>query len=259
MRVRLSLAATLLCSALLFGQKPEFEFYVGYRDFMSALWTKNPSVTPGQIHQAYAAKLKKDGISEVEIQRRLRLLTTDRAQLEADRWNRFYGDTRNAETYNQSPNQFLMAFVADRRPGIALDYAMGTGRNALYLAKLGWDVYGFDHSEVAVATAQKRAKELGLKLHTAAVPDSKYEFGKERFDLIVFSWAMPVTDVKKTIDALKPGGIVLMECAVDYVGRNGMLKKFDDLRIERYEILRAVADWYDRREIEILRMVARKQ
>ena len=50
-----------------------------------------------------------------------------------------------------------------------------------------------------------------------------------------------------------------MECAVDYVGRNGMLKKFDDLRIERYEILRAVADWYDRRETEILRMVARKQ
>jgi len=37
-----------------------------------------------------------------------------------------------------------------------------------------------------------------------------------------------------------------------------MLKKFDDLRIERYEIVRGVADWYGRREIEILHLVARK-
>jgi SAM-dependent methyltransferase len=152
-----------------------------------------------------------------------------------------------------------MAFVAEKRPGVALDYAMGTGRNALYLAKLGWDVYGFDQSDVAVAMAQKRALELGLKLHTAAVPDSQYDFGKERFDLIVFSWAMPLIDAKKVVDSLKPGGYVVMECAVDYVGRNGMLKKFDDLRIERYEIVRAVADWYGRREIEVLHLVARKQ
>ena len=69
---------------------------------------------------------------------------------------------------------------------------------------------------------------------------------------------MPLVDVKKVVDALKPCGILLMECAVDYVGRNGMLKKFDDLRIERYEIVRGVADWYDRREIEILHLVATK-
>jgi SAM-dependent methyltransferase len=219
---------------------------------MSALWAENRSITPGKVHEAYAEKLQKDGVAEVEIQRRLRLLTTEQAKLEADRWNRFYQDTKNIEEYNQSPNGFLMA-------GVVLDYAMGSGRNALYLAKLGWDVHGFDQSDVAVTMAQKRADELGLKLHLSAVPDSQYEFGKERFDLIVFSWAMPLIDVKKVVDALKPGGAVLMECAVDYVGRNGMLKKFDDLRIEHYEILRAVADWYGRREIEILRMVATKQ
>ena len=65
--------------------------------------------------------------------------------------------------------------------------------------------------------------------------------------------------MKKVIDSLKPGGIVLMECGADYVGRNGMLKMFDGLLIERYEIVKAVSDWYDRRETEIIRMVARKQ
>jgi len=258
MRFRLLAAAAFLWSTLALGQKPEYDFYTDYRTFMSSLWVKNPSITPGEIHDAYAAKLKDERVSAGEIARRLRLLTTDGPQLEADRWNRYYADAKNNQEFNQAPNAFLMAFVAEKRPGVALDYAMGTGRNALYLAKLGWDVYGFDHSDVAVAAAQKRALELGLKLHTAAVPDSQYDFGKERFDLVLFSWAMPLIDPKKVVDSLKPGGFVVMECAVDYVGRNGMLKKFDDLRIERYEIVRGVADWYGRREIEILHLVARK-
>jgi SAM-dependent methyltransferase len=258
MQVRL-LMATLLCSALVFGQKPEYDFYGDFRAFMSSLWMKNPSIAPEQILDAYSAKLKSERVSGIEIARRQRLLTRERPQLEADRWDRYYQDNKNKEDYNQGANAFLMAFVADRRPGVALDYAMGAGRNSLYLANLGWEVYGFDHSAVAVEMAQKRANDLGLKIHTAAVPDSEYDFGKERFDLIVFSWAMPFIDVKKVVDSLKPGGVVLMEGAVDYVGRNGMLKMFDDLRIERYEILRTVADWYDRQETEILRLIATKK
>jgi SAM-dependent methyltransferase len=259
MQRRLFAAAILLCSALLFGQKPEYDFYSEYRTFMSGLWARNSSITPAEIHKAYAAKLKTDRVPDTEIARRLRLLVTESSQLEADRWDRFYLNPTTAGEYNQNPNAFLTAFVAERRPGVALDYAMGNGRNALYLARLGWDVYGFDQSKVAVGAAQKRALELGLKLHAAAVPDSEYDFGKERFDLILFSWAMPLIEVRKIVDSLKPGGYVVMECAVDYVGRNGMLKKFDDLRIERYEIVRGVADWYDRREIDILHLVARKQ
>ena len=226
---------------------------------MSALWMKNPKITPPQVREAYAEKLRKDGTAEAEVQRRLRLLNTESAKLEADRWDRFYGSAEHASEYNHSPNAFLMSYVADRRPGVALDYAMGDGRNALYLAKLGWDVYGFDESAVAVGIAEKRARELGLTIHAAAVPDSAYDFGKDRFDFILFSWAMPLVDIKKVVDALKPDGTVLMECAADYVGRNGMLKEFDDLRIERYEIVRGVADWYGRRETDILRMIARKQ
>jgi hypothetical protein len=42
------------------------------------------------------------------------------------------------------------------------------------------------------------------------------------------------------------------------VGRNGMLKMFDALEIRRYEIVRAKADWYNRMETDVLRMVAVK-
>ena len=63
---------------------------------------------------------------------------------------------------------------------------------------------------------------------------------------------------QKVVDALKPGGIVVMECGADFVGRNEMLHMFDALQIVRYEIVRAKSDFYDRRETDVLRLVARK-
>src|SRR5712691_11365187 len=151
-----------------------------------------------------------------------------------------------------------MQMAEGRTPEAALDYGMGDGRNALYLAKLGWRVGGFDPADAAVAFAQKRAKERGLTLNTAAVRESDYEFGKDRFDLVLFSWPMPLTPVQKVIDSMKRGGIVVMECAAAFVGRNEMLKMFDALRIVRYEIVVAKADFYDRRETDVLRLVAIK-
>ena len=250
------LPGILFFSFLVFGQKPEYDFYAGFKDFASAQHVANPSVTPHEVRSAYAAKLKSEGVAESEIARRVELLATDRGQLEADRYNRIYLDSH--PPFNQEPNHFLMKVVAGRKPGTALDYAMGAGRNAIYLAKLGWKVSGFDQSDVGVAMAQKRARELGLNLDVQAVPDNQYNFGKERFDLILFSWSMPLIDVQTVIDSLKPGGLVVMECDESYVGRNGMLKMFDPLRIVHYEIVTAKPDWWDRDQADIIQMIAIK-
>jgi SAM-dependent methyltransferase len=209
--------------SLAFGQKPEYDFYPEFRNvFVPQLRSEVPSLSEEAIVARYAAKLRAEAIPDREISRRTTLIRSGKP------------------------------------PGAALDYAMGQGRNAIYLAGLGWRVSGFDPAGAAVAIAQQRAKELGLTLDTAAVRDSQYDFGKERFDLILFSWSMPLIPVKKVLDSLKPGGMVVMECAADYVGRNGMLKLFDDLQIVRYEIVRAKADFYDRAEVDVLRMIAVK-
>ena len=217
-------AATLLYSAGAFGQKAEYDFFPEFRN----TWTpkvraQNPSVSEEEIVARYAEKLRSEGIGDAEIARRTRLIGTERLLLEDDYWNRFY--TAGKANYNKSPNGFLMQVVEGRAPGAALDYGMGDGRNALYLAKLGWRVWGFDRA--------------------AAVRDSEYNFGQERFDLILFSWTMPLVPVQRAIDSLKHGGIVVMECGADFVGRNGMLKIFDALRIVQYEIVRATSDFDD--------------
>jgi SAM-dependent methyltransferase len=250
------LAGVLLCSAA-FGQKAEFDFFPEFRNvFTVKVRADNPAVMDQEILEKYASSLKADGVTNSEIARRTQLLRSERRALESDYWNRYYSDPQSK--FNTAPNAFLMEMVTGRTPGTALDYAMGTGRNSIYLAQQGWTVWGFDPADAGVALAQKRAGELGLTLNAVAAWDSEYEFGKDRFDLILFSWAMPFVPVERIVDALKPGGMVVMEAAVDYVGRNGMLKMFDALKIVRYEIVRTKADFYDRREIEVLRMVAIK-
>ena len=104
MRCGLFASVVLLGSTFLCGQKPEYDFYLEYRTFMSGLWSKNPSITPAEIHKAYSAKLKSDGVPDAEIARRIRLLVTEGARLEADRWDRFYVDANHNKEYNQNPS-----------------------------------------------------------------------------------------------------------------------------------------------------------
>jgi SAM-dependent methyltransferase len=249
----------LLCLSRALAQKPEYEFFTDFRNvFTPKVRAETPGITADEIIERYRRRLRGEQVPEAEIARRVRLIRTQRHALEVDMWNRVYTKVDREAEFNQAPNAFLMEMMDGRPPGVALDYAMGEGRNSIYLARLGWEVWGFDQADAAIAAAQKRAKELGLRLNTATVRDSEYRFGKERFDLILFSWSMPLVPVQQVVDALKPGGTVVMECAANYVGRNEMLKMFDTLQIIRYEIVRAKADWYNRIETDVLRMVAVK-
>ena len=255
----LAILGQLLCPTLASGQKPEYEFYYEFRkDFSQKLQEANHfALTGEQVLERYAAKLKSDGVSDAEIARRIRLIRTERTALDADYYSRFYLDSD--ANFNHEPNAFLVEVAKGRQPGVALDYGMGQGRNAIFLAGLGWDVWGFDPAEGGIAIAQKRAKELGLKLHTAAVRDDEYDFGQNKFDLILFSWTKPLVPVQRVVDALKPHGIVVMECGDEFVPeRNALLHQFDTLQIGRYEIALAKADWAGRTETNVYRLVAKK-
>jgi SAM-dependent methyltransferase len=188
-----------------------------------------------QVLKRYAAKLKSEGISDSEIARRIRLICTERAALDADHYSRLYLDSD--ANFNHEPNAFLVEVARGRQPGVALDDGMGQGRNVIYLAGLGWDVWGFDPAEGGIGIAQKRARELGLRLHTASVRDDEYDFGQSKVDLILFSWTEPLVPVQRVVDALKPGGVVVMERGDEFVAeRNTLLHQFDAIQIVRHEI-----------------------
>jgi hypothetical protein len=54
------------------------------------------------------------------------------------------------ERCSRKPNQLLVEAVRHRKPGTALDVGMGQGRNAIFLAKEGWEVTGFDSADEGV-------------------------------------------------------------------------------------------------------------
>ena len=68
--------------------------------------------------------------------------------------------------FGTRPNKFLVDCAALLKPGRALSLGEGEGRNAVYLAQLGYDVTAVDQSEVGNAKAQRLAKMKGVTLTT---------------------------------------------------------------------------------------------
>jgi tellurite methyltransferase len=96
--------------------------------------------------------------------------------------------------------------------GRALDVAMGTGRNAVYLAKKGFDVEGVDISSEAVRSALDQAREAGVTLK-ARVADLKsdYHIEKSAYDVIICFNYLQRSFITQIKDGLRVGGIVVYE------------------------------------------------
>ncbi|MCE5307491.1 MAG: class I SAM-dependent methyltransferase [Acidobacteriales bacterium] len=174
--------------------------------------------------------------------------------------------------FNRQPNQLLMDTVASITPGRALDVAMGQGRNAVYLSTKGWDVTGFDVSDEALRQADVRATEAGVRIRTVRESSEAFDYGREQWDLIVFSYAFaPIRDpayIRRIHDSLKPGGMVVFEHYIGVPGVQSAIgtvppaelpRLFADFKILRHDETTAKSDWQFGRRARIARLVAIKR
>ena len=89
---------------------------------------------------------------------------------------------------------------------------MGEGRNALWLAAQGWDVTGYDLSDVGLEIARKEAAALGVKLTTVKSAAENFDHGRDVWDLVVITYGPTTAAIGRVVhDALKPGGVVVVE------------------------------------------------
>jgi SAM-dependent methyltransferase len=232
----------------------DYDWYPTFRAWMQGSVSAT-SRSPDAVAQRYADSLKGEGIAPGEIERRLTLLRTNGRDLETYFWNRFF--TADTPNVNTEPNAFLVSIVEGRKPGKALDVGIGDGRNALYLARLGWDVTGFDPADRAVALAQSRAESLALELRTAVALDTTFDYGRAQWDLILYCWGNPTESASKVPDALRHGGLVVVEGAREWFAPDA-LTLFAGLRVVHHEELTASPDFFNRGERPILRLVAEK-
>lgn len=128
------------------------------------------------------------------------------------------------------PAGFLVENVDILPKGRALDLAMGYGRNAIFLARRGFDVEGVDISEEAVAGALKAAEDAGLTL-TARVADLEagYEIEPFAYDLIICFNYLHRPLIPEIRKGLRKGGMVVYETFIVDQARFGKPQNPDHL------------------------------
>lgn len=149
---------------------------------------------------------------------------------------------------DSQPSEFLVENVELLVKGRVLDVAMGSGRNAVYLAKVGFEVEGVDISAEAVDSARRLAQENSVSI-LAQVGDLVKNFciAADSYDDIVCFDYLRRSLIPQIKAGLKTNGIVVYETfIVDQAkfGRprnpefllkhNELLEMFRDFRCLRY-------------------------
>ena len=101
-------------------------------------------------------------------------------------WNSKF--SRDGYLYGLKPNSFIASKVKlFKRAGKVLCLGEGEGRNAIFLAKRGFEVTAIDASDIGLSKLEQRAKEEGLNIKTICLDLNDWE-AEEKYDAIVASY-----------------------------------------------------------------------
>ncbi len=175
-----------------------------------------------------------------------------------DRWNDRYSKEEFA--YGEQPNNYLKEQLEKLSVGSILFPAEGEGRNAVFAAKMGWDVSAFDISIEGKNKALRLAEANQVSIDYQVGELQNLKFQAAQFDAIALIYAHFPADIKssihKTLDKyLRKGGIIIFEAFskkhLDYIAKNekvggpkelAMLFSIEELQVdfENYEIIELV-------------------
>jgi SAM-dependent methyltransferase len=124
--------------------------------------------------------------------------------VDSQEWDERYSE--HDHLWSVTPNLFVADRLNGAKPGRGLDVASGEGRNAIWLASLGWEMTAVDFSEVATARGRSHSDDVDFVVAdvTAWEPD-------EVFDLILMAYLhLTASDfedlVRRSRSWLAPGG-----------------------------------------------------
>lgn len=118
--------------------------------------------------------------------------------------------------YGKNPNEFFKKIIDSLPKGKILIVAAGEGRDAIYAAKIGWEVIAFDLSEEGKKKALKLAEEENLSINYQLADAMDIEFEKNSFDAIACVFFHLAPDLRKkfhhkAMEWLKAGGTFILE------------------------------------------------
>jgi SAM-dependent methyltransferase len=129
-------------------------------------------------------------------------------------WNQRYSLDEYA--YGEEPNVYFKEQLIKLKPGKILLPAEGEGRNAVYAAKLGWDVFAFDMSDQGKIKALQLAQKNNVTIQYEVCELENIALEKGSFDAIGLIYAHFPPNVKsayyrKLTESLKKDGTLIIE------------------------------------------------
>jgi SAM-dependent methyltransferase len=256
-------------AGLAFAQAPDERVW---QQFLKWLPSAPPTDGVAAIYAAYRKHLLAGGASGADADNQLaviRMMSRTRPEARRIMFNNVYS---NEPGFNTKPNALLVSAVSGRKPGRALDVGMGQGRNAVFLAAEGWNVTGFDISDVGLEVARKNAARVGVKINTVLKSREEFDFGVAQWDLIVITYeTIPLETpsyAKRLRDSLRVGGVIVVETTASDTGQpltrsvdvdpERLLRAFDGFRILYFEDTIAMPDW-GKEKSRLARFVAEKK
>ena len=139
---------------------------------------------------------------------------------DAKKWEHRY--QRKEHGNDLIPDSVLVEYSGlFKRNQLIVDLACGTGRNAVYLAKLGCFTVALDFSQEALRRCQSLAENHGVKLHPVAADLAYYRLPDDSADAIVCFNYLNRNLASNIQSALKPNGLLLMRTFnVNFLKRN---------------------------------------
>ncbi len=129
-------------------------------------------------------------------------------------WNERY--SVDEYVYGTAPNEYFKQQLEKLTTGKILMPGEGEGRNAVFAAKQGWEVFAFDSSPEGKRKAEKLAKKNKVTIDYQISDYNSVKFESETFDAIAFIYTHMNPDKRreyhrKLLSFLKPGGTLILE------------------------------------------------
>ncbi|MEW8986827.1 MAG: class I SAM-dependent methyltransferase, partial [Bacillus sp. (in: firmicutes)] len=130
-------------------------------------------------------------------------------------WHERFGSEEYV--YGEEPNLFIKKQSNRLENGKkVVAFAEGEGRNAVYLAREGYEVTAYDYALNGLKKTEALAQRYGVSITTKQKDLIQEQVPVEEFDAAImvfghFSKQDQKTVFDKLVSAVKPGGIVMME------------------------------------------------
>ena len=163
-------------------------------------------------------------------------------------WNKYYTEGEHWEEIRAYSRQMEFFVPLLKEGDKILDLGCGSGRDSIYLTKLGYEVWGTDNSKEAIDKAKQ--KFSSNKLHFSVADAKIINFENDFFNVVYSGWVLNVVnDLKKPAKeiyrVLKKKGFVYLALLLNifyvsgekehYYSEEEILEAYKDFKIIKKE------------------------